>query len=68
MHKIREIIFDHFGFRIWVQDSGQIYTFYQMEIDRKNQLVKAITDNAKKYMETEIHVAGSENTSSSIVV
>lgn len=67
LHKIREIIFDHFGFRIWMMDSGQIFTFVQMEIDKKNNLIKAITDNAKRYMHVDIHVAGSEHSSASIV-
>ena len=64
---IREIIFDHFGFRIWLQGSGQIFTFFQREIDKKNELINAIRTNAKRYMDTEIHVTGSEHTSSSIV-
>lgn len=67
LHMVREIIFDHFGFRLWMQGSGQTFTFFQMEIDKKNQLINAIKSNAKRYMDTEIHVTGNEHTSSSIV-
>lgn len=48
-------------------DSGQIFTFFQMEIDKKNNLIKAITDNANRYMGIDIHVSGSEHSSASVV-
>ena len=67
LHKIKEIILDHFGFRVWVHDSGQVYSFLHLEIDRKAQLVNIIKENAHRYMKTTIPITVTESSSSSIV-
>ena len=65
--QVREVIMDHFGFRIWIKGSGQVFSFLQLEIDRKASLIAAIKDNAQKYMQISIPVTVSENSSSNVV-
>jgi hypothetical protein len=68
LHKIKEIILDHFGFRLWLADSGQVYSFLHLEIDKKAQLVNVIKENASRYMKTTIPITVTESSASNIVL
>jgi hypothetical protein len=66
-HKIKEIIIDHFGFRLWTSDSGQIYSFEELETEKVNNLVNTIRDQAFRNMKVEIMLSVQENSNSNIV-
>jgi hypothetical protein len=66
-HKIKEIIIDHFGFRIWTVDSGQIYSFEELETEKVNNLVNTIRDQASRNMKVEIMLSVQETSNSNIV-
>jgi hypothetical protein len=66
-HKIKEIIIDHFGFRIWTIESGQIYSFEELETEKVNNLVNTIRDQASRNMKVEIMLSVQETSNSNIV-
>ena len=67
LHKIREIIMDEFGFRLWLNESGQVVTFLFRDIDKKAQLVQVIKENAGRYMQVSLSTTVTETSNSNIV-
>lgn len=67
LHQIQEILMDHFGFRLLLSNSGQVFSFIHLDIDKKAHLIQTIKDNASRYMQVTIQTTVTENSSISVV-
>lgn len=64
---IKEIILQHYGFRIVLKESGIVYTFQIYDSRKKNLLVEMMKDNCHNYLNNDIDITTNNHADSLVV-